>query len=568
MKYYEVEYMGGSPLRFTGLFSGMDTQSMVQQLMRAESMRTTRLNTRRQQLIWRQEDVRTTITNLDSFRATNTDVLTGRLSGNAWNTMQTTVTNNANGSTSNPGFSVTAGINAPAGSMQVVVHNVADRDVIRGDAQFRGTANPTANHPTVDLNSTVASFGFSGETITITVGGTDHDIDMTGVNTVQQFMDRVNQIDGVTMSFDNFAGRFQLSGDNIGAGNTIRTNDSGVNGLMSSLGLNDVGNGDSRLINNASNAILTMNGVDVEQTSNNFTLNGLTFNLTNAIFPPTSGGTPPDPVSFTVETSQNFDDLVDAMRSFVSDFNNLMRHLNDQHSTARPRSGSRTFFDPLTDEQRREMSDREVELWEAQARAGMLHRDQDMRNIQSQLRQWVMQPLNIGGQQISLSHIGISTGYGTGNDRLIGMLNFDEEHFRRALEGGPAANGIGNYPGAERIQELFTHVDPFPQGTQINNAARTRQNENSGILTRLNNIITNATGSTGTLRARAGVEGTVSESQNQMSRRIQDYDARLERMQEMLSRREAHFFAMFARMEQAMAQSQQQMDSLWAFAGM
>jgi len=89
----------------------------------------------------------------------------------------------------------------------------------------------------------------------------------------------------------------------------------------------------------------------------------------------------------------------------------------------------------------------------------------------------------------------------------------------------------------------------------------------AGLAFRLNFIIENATGLTGTLRDRVGIANGHDATTNRMSRQIQAYDSRLEQMQRWLQRRESHFFAMFARMEQAMAQSQAQMDSIFAFAG-
>ena len=55
-------------MRFGGLATGLDTQTMVRDLVRAESMRVNRLTQSRTQLEWRREDMRTLNTQLTSLR--------------------------------------------------------------------------------------------------------------------------------------------------------------------------------------------------------------------------------------------------------------------------------------------------------------------------------------------------------------------------------------------------------------------------------------------------------------------------------------------------------------------
>ena len=49
------------------------------------------------------------------------------------------------------------------------------------------------------------------------------------------------------------------------------------------------------------------------------------------------------------------------------DYNEMLELVNKQVSTPRPRSSGKVY-DPLTDEQRKEMSDKEIEVWEEKAR--------------------------------------------------------------------------------------------------------------------------------------------------------------------------------------------------------
>jgi flagellar hook-associated protein 2 len=211
------------------------------------------------------------------------------------------------------------------------------------------------------------------------------------------------------------------------------------------------------------------------------------------------------------------------------------------------------------------MSDSEITRWEEQARVGLFHRDEDLRQLQNQLRRAVTDPVTLAdGTRITLAEIGITTGYGTGALRNIGMLQIDEERLREALAENP-----------ERVQGLFMHEARYPAGhpnagmlmSGRTPAERSARMSVSGLGDRLHDALANSIDRDGVLYRRAGSENSnLSNTQNQMSRQMRTYDERLEQMQRWLARREAHFFQMFARMEQAMAQANAQMDSLWMFA--
>jgi flagellar capping protein FliD len=254
--------------------------------------------------------------------------------------------------------------------------------------------------------------------------------------------------------------------------------------------------------------------------------------------------------TFTVDTTRDVSDAMDNIRAFVDSYNALILSINTMHTTARPRSNDRNFFEPLTQEQREAMSDREIERWEELAKTGLLHRDRTLRDIQNQLRQWITSGVTLqpGGETVFLHQLGITTGGGPHDLRLIGMLQIDEVRLQAALEENP-----------ERVMRLFTQ--PPPAGTATNTSQRNARLPQQGLNGRLNDIIANAISSTGSLFELAGTANTNSVTTRQM----EEYDRRINDMHSWLARREMSLFAMFSRMEIAMARSQQQMESLWMF---
>jgi len=591
-----------NPIRFTGMFSGMDTQSMVQQLMRAESMRMDRLTRRRQIATWRREDMRNTMSLLEEFRTNNTALnrpVANNISNlNNWNTFRSEV---LSGGVASNGISVSGENTSHLGTVNVNVLQSAQTHVVQGSTANESFLNQNVavlmgygnmanmSHDStrpVDPSATPGDMDYWIREFDIQVNGTN--VVLRADMTVREAMEAITEQTNVTMRFDALHNRIVMQADAVNANGTnqnIRVGDHASNhtgtgisspGLVSGIPTSffaalgfyadstdttangsrltvGSGGGTEVLARQATIQIDDGSGIVATRTSgtNTFTdIMGMRITINNTV-------TPSSPQSFQINTRRDVSDTMDMIRNFVSEFNTVMRYLNNLHSTPRPRSGSRTHYEPLTDEQRQAMSDREIERWEERARTGLHHRDDTFRNLQQQLREWIQAPITLAnGQRFSLHEIGITTGYGSGPERLIGMLQIDEVRLEQMLE-----------ERAGDVQALFTQMPPSGTALAVTGRERAQQMPQVGLGLRMNYIIENAIGLDGTIRRQAGIEGGVDAADNALTRRIQDYDRRIADMQRFLQRRENQFFAMFARMENAMAQANAQMDSLWAFAG-
>jgi flagellar capping protein FliD len=442
------------------------------------------------------------------------------------------------------------------------------REEINGETVTRWEQMGTDSNTTVTINSMERDRRPVYET-NVEING--RNILINSEMTIQQFMNAVNANENMpNISFNTLHRQLTFTAQRTGAeGNatTVRTGGDGF-GLLSRLGLADIGapqdppasapdgtvDYDSRVISRASQAVLIVNDGSGEATvrsdTNSVSIGdtGITINLTSA-----SQG-----AEFTIGVTRNVDNTVEAIRRFVDEYNDLIRYLNAMHTTARPRQGTNLFFEPLTDAQRQEMSERDATRWEEQARIGMLHRDQDLRNLQDDIRRGMMEPVRIftenGPSTLSLHQIGITTGGGTGQERLMGLLQIDEDALRRALQERP-----------NDVEGLFTERS---FSTAINPAQRNARRAEQGIGPRLDDILANSFDPRGTIRNRVGVHGMLDTVENPMSRQITEYNNRIDNMQRWLFRRENQFFTMFSRMEQAMAQANAQMDSLMMFGAM
>lgn len=172
------------------------------------------------------------------------------------------------------------------------------------------------------------------------------------------------------------------------------------------------------------NAQLMINGLATERTSNNFELNGITFTLKSEF---TTG-----PV--TVTTTNDVDKSFEAIVDFVNKYNEMIGTINEKLTEKRYRN-----YQPLTNEQRSDMKENDIKLWDEKAKSGVLRGDTILSSGLSQLRMDLYGEVSgLDTNMNQLAEIGIKT-TNRYNDR--GKLEIDETKLRKAL----AENSEGVY---------------------------------------------------------------------------------------------------------------------------
>ncbi|MCL2500684.1 MAG: flagellar filament capping protein FliD [Defluviitaleaceae bacterium] len=371
-------------------------------------------------------------------------------------------------------------------------------------------------------------------------------INLYSNDSVRDVMNRINASSaGVNMAFDGTSNRYVLTSKTVGMGSQIKITRDAGGFLAKTLGFNAEGDENTSAQGKNAQVRIYENG-GTSSILRDF--EGNTFTHNNVAV--TINGTQALGERFIIEVSRDTTQTLNAIRDFVQSYNDLINGINLMHSTPRPRTNTRAFFEPLTDAERNALSDRDVERWEEQARIGLLHRDPTLRNIHNQMRQWMTAGVRMeNGDTLFLHQIGITTESIYRDGRLV----IDEERLRSALEEDP-----------DRVMNLFTHS--VPGGITSTVAGRSALIPQEGLAQRLNHIIDNAISRTnGSITAIAGFANADASHQNRLNRQMAEYDRRMENMTQWLIRRENNLYAMFSRVEIAMARSQQQMDSLWMF---
>ena len=135
--------------------------------------------------------------------------------------------------------------------------------------------------------------------------------------------------------------------------------------------------------------------------------------------------------AITFDATVNADKTVEAVKGMVDAYNEILELVNSSVKTKPARDSSNNGYDPLTDEQKAEMSESQIEKWEEKAKQGILFGDMDLRMMADNLRTMIN-----SGNSTELSSMGItvSTNY-SDNGKLV----FDETKFRTALQKDPEA---------------------------------------------------------------------------------------------------------------------------------
>lgn len=142
-------------------------------------------------------------------------------------------------------------------------------------------------------------------------------------------------------------------------------------------------------------AAFTLNDVDYTSSTNETTINGVTLTL--------SGTTQPgETISFTV--TNDVDGVYKMVKDFVKEYNDILDELNGLYY-----ADSAKGYDPLTDDEREAMSEKEIEKWEQKIKDSLLRRDDTVSGITSTMRNSLLTTVEYDGKKYSLSSFGIVT---------------------------------------------------------------------------------------------------------------------------------------------------------------
>lgn len=265
-------------------------------------------------------------------------------------------------------------------------------------------------------------------------------IEFTEDESLSTIMDRINKADaGVKITYMSTADKFVVEATDGGASGEVKLSGSGALALFGEEidSTKEPAEGAKNAVSKGQDAIVAVKYagsdevVELTRGSNSFSIDGLNVTV-KGIFGKQNKDDATNEMKWdtaeavTFETNVSSDKMVSAISDMVKEYNEILELVNSQVST-RPDSD---YF-PLTDEQKKEMSESEIKLWEEKAKAGVLFGSSELRSLSEDLR-WMIDPKD----QQYMAELGISV---SSNWQDNGKLVFDETKFKAALEQDPDA---------------------------------------------------------------------------------------------------------------------------------
>lgn len=266
-------------------------------------------------------------------------------------------------------------------------------------------------------------------------------------------------------------------------------------------------------------AEIWLNGVQYTGSSSTFTINNLTIEALA-----TTGN---DEISIT--TSTDTQGIYDKVKDFLTEYNNIINEMTKLYN-----ADSSKGYDPLTDDEKDSMSDKEIEKWETKIKDSLLRNDTTLSGVMSAMTTAMSQAVEINGKKYSLSSFGIHT---------LGYLNAaDNEQNAYHIDGDEDdTNTSGN------ADKLMTAISEDPD---------TVMQFMQQVTTNLYNAIGDKMKST-TLSSAFTIY-----NDKQMATQYTDYTKLIKEWETKISDKEDYYYKKFSSMESALAKLNSTQSSL------
>lgn len=362
------------------------------------------------------------------------------------------------------------------------------------------TGNTTVSEVTKDVTinsgisatSLLSTLGFTGTDstpgtikFTLTNGTTSSDVSLTvkSSSKVQDLIDAVKSATSgaVTMNIDDATGKISFQSKSYGSASSIKIADSsGSNNVITTLGISTTTDPITKIGTDAVVAIKAPGQsayTTTTQSSNQFTLNGVSYNLV--------GVNDATNLDSNITVTGNSDTVVSNIKKFIDDYNSVISKINTKITEKK-----NSDYQPLTDSQKESMTESQITSWETKAKVGILRNDDYLKNLLTELRGAFSSPVYssyTGSSSTTNTRIALSFGsYGSGaigidtssTDLTDGGKIYikDETKLKDAIE-----NNIDNF------KKLFTGTSNDTLGSNQSYVGSTKYMED-GIFTRMDAI--------------------------------------------------------------------------------
>lgn len=520
------------PMRLSGLASGLDTETMIQKLMKVERSPMEKLLRKRQKEEWTR----------DSYREQNALLLD---LNNKISKLRLTSDFTKQKVSSSDDAKVTASITKKNSTTQYDVSNVQLAKPGTG-VSVKFKVSDDIKDSSTEINS---SFDFTlkgndgSDEVTISVGEKD---------TIESVLNKINSESsktGVKAFYSNtdksivFTSQVPPTEENTAQESAIKiTTSGGGNKLNITEGeikqnftkVDSTGTPESNYTKTGFTGAQDFKGI-VKQ-AGKATVNGVEFALDS------KNTLDFDGISFTfkdnigvgdkkvvITTAKDTEPVMTAIKEFVDTYNKVI----DQFNKKMTEKVYRDFY-PLIDEEKEAMKEKQIDKWEEKAKSGLLKSDSILSDVLTQMRSSFSTPVEgVEPPKNTLASIGIgpkkSDGLGSKFDYMEnGKIYLDEEKLKDALSNDQ-----------ERVIALFTNGSGITSGSD--------SFKSQGLAQR---IYSQTNAAMKKIGEKAGRTGTTSDN-SLISKDIRDINTRINAWEKKLKDKETSLWKKYSAMEQA-----------------
>ena len=455
-------------MRLTGLSSGLDTESIVKELTAAYSTKKDDMWKEQKKIEYKQEAW--TDLNADIYGFYKDTLFDAKLKSKYLTSEL---------SSSNDNVATVSG--KSSGIQQLTVKQIATQTHITG-GKF-------ANEP----------IGYQGS-ITVKMYGKEHQVDFTADMNGTQVAKKLSEV-GLEANFDKVNGRLFLASKQSGLVGDFEI--SGDADVLAAIGL-----GATATKQKGQDAIVELNGAEFTFSNNNFTINNI--NITAK-----SEG--------SISIGQKTDNSVyDMTKKFIESYNEIIKKIDSKYNA------DYCNLDPLTDDERYRISDKQADDWDKKIKESSLRKDETLGSLSTLFKNTMNSFVTINGQKKSLYSIGIKTGnYLTTKQSERGVFEIDEDALKKAVEEDPG-----------QVTEIIT-----------------------GLASKLYDKLTTK------MKSSSMKSAYTVYNDKQLKEKYNDYTKKLDKWTEKMTAMEDKYYKQFAKMESMMAAMQAQQNQLMGLFG-
>lgn len=218
---------------------------------------------------------------------------------------------------------------------------------------------------------------------------------------------------------DSHVGTYTVSGDTVSATETLKntieeevdTKAKASYDVLDTLNTMDADKLAHKI--EGRDAQITLNGVKYTSYNNTISVNGMTITALEET-----------DKEVTLSTTADTDGIYDMIKGLFTSYNELINEMDTLYNAE-----SSKGYEPLTSEEKQDLSDDEIEEWEKKIKDSLLRRDSTLNTVASAMKNVMLKGVSVGGRTMYLSDFGINT---------LGYFNVkDNERSAYHIDGDP-----------------------------------------------------------------------------------------------------------------------------------